>query len=109
MALYETPDTSASSEEREALSTLAPVRTTLERMLRRQLARGRTPPPAEPEIQAALAQHWTLILEAYKRGVRTVTRGLHRAEGLDHEMVDQALDFALIDQLGEDAERRRKR
>lgn len=109
MAYYPPPDTNASAEEREALSRLAPLRRTLEGLIRRQLQRQapRAEIP-EREIQAAVAGHWTLILEAYRLGVRQVARGLHRAEGLDHEMVAQSLDYALRDQLLADAEKKRR-
>jgi hypothetical protein len=109
MPYYPPPDTSASAEEREALSRLAPLRRTLEGLVRRQLQRqGPRREIPEREVDAAVAGHWTLILEAYRLGVRQVARGLHRAEGLDHEMVTQSLDYALRDQLLEDAEKRKR-
>lgn len=100
---YPPPDTSASTEERQALSVLAPLRSTLERMMQRQLTIALGKPPESRLLSSMVERHWTLILEAYRQGVRTVNRGLHRAEGLDHEMVDQAVDYALRDQLGADA------
>lgn len=103
-SFYPDADTSATAEEREALTTLAPVRMTLERVTRKMLERaaGPTAPPIDPKlVELAIEAHWTLILESYRRGVRLVHRAMHRGEGLDHQMIDQAVDFAMRDMLEE--------
>jgi len=108
-APYPEPDFSASPEEREALRTLAPVRATLERITRKTLERAGGGELDPLQLRIAVEAHWTLILEGYRRGVRMVHRGLHRAEGLDHALVDQAVDFALRELLEDDREQRERR
>ncbi len=54
---------------------------------------GKDPDPAR--VAADVEICWTLILEAFRRGVQGVHEGLHRAEGIDHAMIDQSLAFAL--------------
>ena len=82
-------------DERDALVTLAPLRTTLERhvLTRTRQLLGRE--PTQPELKAEVELLWTIVLEAFHRGVRGIHRGLHRAEGVDHEMLDESLAFAL--------------
>ena len=110
MSAYPDPDTNATSEEREALTILSPVRMTLERVTRRMLERANGGQPVDDKlVQLAVEAHWTLILESYRRGVRMVHRAMHRGEGLDHQMIDQAIDFALRDMLDEQARVRIKK
>lgn len=110
MSAYPEPDTNATSEEREVLTTLSPVRITLERITRKMLERAAPGAPVDDKlVLLAVEAHWTLILESYRRGVRMVHRAMHRGEGLDHQMIDQALDFALRDMLDEQARVRMKK
>ena len=90
------PQIRVGPEERQALVQLAPLRTTLERMVtqRHEQLLGRQADPVA--VHAEVDQLWVIVLEAFRRGVRGVHTGLHQGTGIDHEMVDQALQFALI-------------
>jgi hypothetical protein len=93
------PQIRVSPDERAALMQLAPLRTTIERIVtqRHEQLLGR---PADPRaVNAEVEMLWTIVLEAFRRGVRGLRQGLHRGSGIDHEMLDQALQFALIEGL----------
>jgi hypothetical protein len=103
MAKSSEPDTRIGPEERQALSVLAPVRVTLERIVKKSLEQAAGPgkPIPEAQLRMVVDAHWALVLEGFRRGVRLMQRGLHRGEGLDHTMIDQAVDFAMRDYLEE--------
>jgi hypothetical protein len=90
---YPTPEVSISADERGVVKQLAPLRRTLEKLVRSQ--HERHGPVSESAYAAAVELHYTLLLEAYNRGVSTMRVGLHRGEGVDHEMIDASVAFAL--------------
>lgn len=102
------PQIRVSPDEREALIQLAPLRTTLERIItqRHEQMLGKEADPRA--VNAEVELHWAIVLEAFRRGVRGLTAGLHRGTGIDHEMLDQALQFALIEGLNAPAKKKGK-
>lgn len=92
------PGIRVSPDERLTLIALAPLRATLEKYVTRryEVLTGKAEPHA---VAAEVELLWTIILEAFRRGVRGMHEGLHRGEGVDHEMLDQAMSFALIEGL----------
>jgi hypothetical protein len=90
---YPAPEVSVSSGERGVIRQLVPLRATLEKFVRAQ--HERHGPMNEPTYSADVEVLWTLLLEAYTRGVGAVRTGLHQGEGIDHEMVDESVAFAL--------------
>jgi hypothetical protein len=91
----EAPDPRVSPDERRTLTAIAPLRVTTERLVRRMhQQRGQVD---ERGVEVDTEQLMTVVLEAYRRGVTAMHQGLHRAEGIDHGLMDEALDFALRD------------
>lgn len=82
-------------EERAALHLLAPLRKSLARIVtqRHQMLTGTAPDPKLVEAEIELL--WTVVLAAFQRGISVMHRGMHRAEGIDHKLADEALDHAL--------------
>lgn len=93
------PHIRVSPDERAALIQLAPLRLTIERIVtqRHEQLRGTDADPHA--VQADVELLWVVVLEAFRRGVRGMHKGLHRNTGVDHEMLDQAMQFALIEGL----------
>lgn len=92
------PDFTISKDDQEALGVLAPIRVTVERIARRRhdlYARAAKLPVNEPAILADVEAMWSVVLETYRRGCSMVVRGLRVAEGVDHEMIDDALEYGL--------------
>jgi hypothetical protein len=89
----QTPHTGISAEERAVFKRLAPLRVTLERYVRG--IHARIPTSTEDAFNADCEILWTLMLESYSRGVGNLRRGLQQGEGVDHEMLDEAITFAL--------------
>lgn len=87
-------DSAVGAEERYTLRQLAPMRRTLEQLLR-QVHERNPRGVIEPELAADVERMWTVVLEAYRQGVETMTRGLHRAEGVDHEMISEAAEYGM--------------
>lgn len=84
------------AEERQVLGTLAPLRRTVTSLVTRMHeALGPSGELDARRLEADVEALWTVVLEAYRRGVGAVHAGMHRAEGIDHAMADEALDFAL--------------
>jgi hypothetical protein len=90
---YPTPEVSISADERGVIKQLAPLRRTLEKLVRSQ--HERHGPASESAYAADVELHYTLLLEAYHRGVSTMRVGLHRGEGVDNEQLDVAIGYAL--------------
>lgn len=90
---YPAPEVSLGAGERGVIKQLVPLRATLEQFVRAQ--HERHGPVQGPSYSADVEVLWTLLLEAYTRGVSAVRTGLHQGEGVDHEMVDQSVAFAL--------------
>lgn len=89
------PGIRVSPDERAIYAALAPLRTTLEAHVAQRHAQLRGKEPDPHAVTAEVEVLWTLVLEAYRRGVSSLHQGLRRAEGIDHEMLSQSLDFAL--------------
>jgi hypothetical protein len=96
---YPTPEVAISADERGVIKQLAPLRRTLEKLVRSQ--HERHGPVSESAYAAAVELHYTLLLEAYNRGVSTMRVGLHRGEGVDHETLDDAISYALEQSKGD--------
>ncbi len=90
---YPAPEVSISDVERGVIKQLVPLRRTLEKLVRSQ--HERHGPVSESACAADVEVVWTLLLEAFGRGVNAMRSGLHQGEGVDHEMVDAAVSFAL--------------
>lgn len=90
------------------LKRLKGVRDTVARLVRGihvDAARARDELQHGVSAEDVLAQHAHLVerdveavyavaLEAYRRGVDAMHAGMHRSEGVDHEMLDQAMQYA---------------
>lgn len=92
-ARYPTPEVSISAEERSVIRQLVPIRRALEKLVRSQ--HERHGPVSESAWSADVEVHYTLLLEAFDRGVSAMRVGLHRGEGVDHEQLDVAIGYAL--------------
>lgn len=89
------PGIRVSPDERDTLAALAPIRVTLEKHVREHMSALLGKEAPDHAVLAEVEVLWTLVLEAFRRGIRGMHEGLHRSEGVDHEMADQAMDYAL--------------
>lgn len=83
------------ADERAVLSLLAPLRKSLERIVQERHVMLTGGPPDPKLLQAEVELLWTVVLAAFQRGVSVMHRGMHRAEGVDHKLADEALNYAL--------------
>lgn len=87
-------DPTISPAEDNVYRSLQTVRKTLVRLVE-NFHKEHVPASSEQLRAAHVELMWTLMLESYNRGMASLRQGLHTVEGVDQDMIDQSIEYAL--------------